>query len=169
MLYDEIKWQKTLQSSPLVHKVIACKSLYSALSFNLIVLLNLIMIFFYPINGENVNHNLGKMTLYIIATGGILLSTLTKKRRIELQISSLMLIIASLFTNSLASSFIALGIFAVTLKAIKIISQFCYDGGIRKGVGGIFRNKSLMLHSLYLIVSVMGLVLHPFFYAVLVR
>jgi hypothetical protein len=127
------------------------------------------MIMFHPIAGDSVNDSLAKMILYAMAFGVVLLSTFTKKRRFELQISALMLVSALLLANSLASTFYALGIFTVMLKSVKIISQFCYDGGIRKGIGGILRNKSLMLHGLYLIVSVMGLVVHPFFYAVLVR
>lgn len=126
------------------------------------------MIAFYPINDDSVDNSLAKMILITIAIGAVLLSTFTVKRRSELLISSLMLIVGLLLIPSLASAFIALGIATVMLKALKIISQFCYDGGFRKGIGGILRNKSLMLHLLYLIVSVMGLLIHPFFYAVLV-
>lgn len=126
------------------------------------------MIMFYPINNATVNNSLPRTILYSISLCGILLSLLTRKRRIELQTSALLLLISLLLTTSLSSSFFVLGIFTVMLKALKIISQFCYDGGFRKGIRGVLKNKTLMLHGLYLVLSVMGLVVHPFFFAILV-
>lgn len=48
MMWDEMKWQRRLRQRPWLYWFNSNISLWSGISFNLAVLINLLIVFFYP-------------------------------------------------------------------------------------------------------------------------
>ncbi|KAI3385554.1 hypothetical protein SNEBB_008534 [Seison nebaliae] len=191
-LYDQMLWQKQLRQRPSLYWLSSKMSVWSGIAFNLAVFLNILVIIFYPFrnsnndsNYNNNNNNNDKsilstftvMTIYykyfnqIIWSLLLLVSYLCYKRRIKSNLLYHLLLLLTLikFTQLFSVSFALhiIGIFNLINKGLFLVSLMGSKGIFRLHWRTIITDQEFLYHIVYIFICMMGLLIHPFFYSLL--
>ncbi|XP_031335634.1 inositol 1,4,5-trisphosphate receptor isoform X3 [Photinus pyralis] len=166
-MFNEMKWQKKLRAQPLLFWVSSYMSLWSNILFNCAVLINLIVAFFYPFV-DTVPELGSTISLLIwaamVASGAIVL-TLPRETGIRTLVAST--ILRLIFSVGPEPTLWLLGTLTVFLKGIHLVSIMGNHGTITKSYYQILTDVELLYHVIYLIFCLLGMMMHPFFYSVL--
>uniref|UniRef100_A0A4W5KV13 Inositol 1,4,5-trisphosphate receptor n=1 Tax=Hucho hucho TaxID=62062 RepID=A0A4W5KV13_9TELE len=160
-LFNEMNWQKKLRAQPVLYWCSRNMSFWSNISFNLAVLMNLLVAFFYPLEGLREGQSpasdpdlrplhfftnftpLGVRTL-IIAT-----------------------ILRLIFSVGLQPTLFLLGAFNVCNKTIFLMSFVGNRGTFTRGYKAMILDVEFLYHLMYLIICSLGVFVHVFFYSLL--
>lgn len=169
-MFNEMKWQKKLRVQPVLFWVSSYMSLWSNILFNCAVLINLIVAFFYPFNdsvpmfSEIGSHLSGLIWATMLASAAIVL-TLPRETGIRTLVAST--ILRLIFSLGPEPTLWLLGSLTVILKGIHLISIMGNQGTMSKPYNQIIMDVELFYHIAYMIFCVCGILIHPFFYSVL--
>ncbi|XP_065219577.1 inositol 1,4,5-trisphosphate receptor [Planococcus citri] len=168
-MFNEMKWQKKLRGQQKLFKVSSGMSLWSSIVFYCAVLINLIVGFFYPFQStvpEISRFWLAVIFLIAVVSGG-LTTTVKKFKSFSGIIAVLTTIAVIIFIFGPQLTVALLGVVTVVLKAVHILSIFGNQGTFQKNINEVITDKGLWYHMGYITLVILGLVLHPFFYCIL--
>ncbi|XP_022242608.1 inositol 1,4,5-trisphosphate receptor type 1-like [Limulus polyphemus] len=165
-LFSEMKWQKKLRGQPLLYWVSRHMSDWSTVAFNLAVLVNLIVAFFYPFP-EKTEISLQWSGL-IWAVMLISLATIvTVPRASGIRTFIVATILRLVYSVGLQPSLWLLGAVNLVITSVHLVSIMGNHGTFNKSFRHILADFELLYHLGYFVFCVLGLCMHPFFYSVL--
>lgn len=162
-------------------------SLWSNILFNCAVLINLIVAFFYPFNDmvprkmhliyfsqfssaygyfSELGSSISALIWAAMLSSATLVITLPRETGIRTLVAST--ILRLIFSLGPEPTLWLLGTLTVLLKGIHLVSIMGNHGTLTKTYQQILTDAELVYHVAYLIFCMLGLLMHPFFYSVLV-
>ncbi|KAI2527996.1 inositol 1,4,5-trisphosphate receptor type 1 [Homo sapiens] len=167
-LFNEMNWQKKLRAQPVLYWCARNMSFWSSISFNLAVLMNLLVAFFYPFKGVRGGtlepHWSGLLWTAMLISLAIVIA-LPKPHGIRALIAST--ILRLIFSVGLQPTLFLLGAFNVCNKIIFLMSFVGNCGTFTRGYRAMVLDVEFLYHLLYLVICAMGLFVHEFFYSLL--
>ncbi|XP_030357004.1 inositol 1,4,5-trisphosphate receptor type 1 isoform X6 [Strigops habroptila] len=169
-LFNEMNWQKKLRAQPFLYWCARNMSFWSSISFNLAVLMNLLVAFFYPFKGIRGGtgtlepHLSGLLWTAMLISLAIVIA-LPKPHGIRALIAST--ILRLIFSIGLQPTLFLLGAFNVCNKIIFLMSFVGNCGTFTRGYKAMIMDVEFLYHLLYLLICALGLFVHEFFYSLL--
>ncbi|XP_045712698.1 inositol 1,4,5-trisphosphate receptor type 1 isoform X3 [Phyllostomus hastatus] len=168
-LFNEMNWQKKLRAQPVLYWCARNMSFWSSISFNLAVLMNLLVAFFYPFSGVRGGgalepHWSGLLWTALLVSLAIVIA-LPKPHGIRAFIAST--ILRLIFSVGLQPTLFLLGAFNVCNKIIFLMSFVGNCGTFTRGYRAMILDVEFLYHLLYLLICALGLFVHEFFYSLL--
>ncbi|XP_052634035.1 inositol 1,4,5-trisphosphate receptor type 1 isoform X6 [Harpia harpyja] len=167
-LFNEMNWQKKLRAQPFLYWCARNMSFWSSISFNLAVLMNLLVAFFYPfkgIRGGTLEPHLSGLLWTAMLISLAIVIALPKPHGIRALIAST--ILRLIFSIGLQPTLFLLGAFNVCNKIIFLMSFVGNCGTFTRGYKAMIMDVEFLYHLLYLLICALGLFVHEFFYSLL--
>ncbi|XP_040291553.1 inositol 1,4,5-trisphosphate receptor type 2 isoform X2 [Bufo bufo] len=168
-LYNEMKWQKKIRNNPALFWFSRHISLWGSISFNLAVFINLAVALFYPFGDDGDEGTLPpwiSILLWIaVAICTTMLFILPKPFGIRPFLVSVML--RSIYTLGLGPTLILLGAANLCNKVVFLVSFVGNRGTFTRGYRAVIMDMAFLYHVVYVIVCMLGLFVHEFFYSFL--
>ncbi|XP_058855370.1 inositol 1,4,5-trisphosphate receptor type 1 isoform X3 [Acipenser ruthenus] len=180
-LFNEMNWQKklrgtqeavgntnTVPSQPVLYWCSRNMSFWSSISFNLAVLMNLLVAFFYPlegIRGGTLEPRLSALLWVAMFVSLAIVIVLPQPHGIRALIAST--ILRLIFSVGLEPTLFLLGAFNVCNKVIFLMSFVGNRGTFTRGYLAMILDVEFLYHLLYLIICSLGVFVHVFFYSLL--
>uniref|UniRef100_A0A8C7FLB2 Inositol 1,4,5-trisphosphate receptor n=1 Tax=Oncorhynchus kisutch TaxID=8019 RepID=A0A8C7FLB2_ONCKI len=167
-LFNEMNWQKKLRAQPILYWCSRNMSFWSSISFNLAVLMNLLVAFFYPLEGIHSGGVFGgPVALLWIAmlVSLAIVIILPQPHGVRVLIAST--ILRLIFSVGLEPTLFLLGAFNVGNKMIFLMSFVGNRGTFTRGYKAMIMDVEFLYHLLYLIICSLGVFVHVFFYSLL--
>ena len=168
-MFAEMKWQKKLRANPYLSWFSSHMSLWSSITFNFAVLINLLVAFFYPFDDTKKNE-LDPRLSWLVWTA--MFGSLTLVITVGVNPSAIRTLIAStilrfIFSFGLEPTLWLLGALNVVNKGIFLISLMGNRGTFTKPWQQVLTDFEFMYNILYLLLCVFGLCIHEFAYSLL--
>uniref|UniRef100_A0A665X194 Inositol 1,4,5-trisphosphate receptor n=1 Tax=Echeneis naucrates TaxID=173247 RepID=A0A665X194_ECHNA len=163
-LFNEMNWQKKLRAQPILYWCSRNMSFWSSISFNLAVLMNLLVAFFYPLEGTLEPHLSALLWMAMLVSLAIVI-VLPQPHGIRALIAST--ILRLIFSVGLEPTLLLLGGFNLCNKVIFLMSFVGNRGTFTRGYKAMIMDVEFLYHLLYLIICTMGVFVHVFFYSLL--
>lgn len=168
-MFNEMKWQKKLRGQSALFWVSSYMSLWASALFNCAVLNNLIVAFFYPFNNEIPSLNFhASLVLWIAIIVNLALVVSMKPTNNSVRALVVSFIVRFIFSIGPEPTSLLLGTLTVIMKGIHIVSIMGNQGTLERNLWKILSDAELLYHFGYMTFCVFGLLLHPFFFSVLV-
>ncbi|XP_053529864.1 inositol 1,4,5-trisphosphate receptor type 1 isoform X7 [Ictalurus punctatus] len=180
-LFNEMNWQKKLRgtqetsgsadsvpSQPILYWCSRNMSFWSSISFNLAVLMNLLVAFFYPLEGVRrgtLEPHLSALLWAAMLVSLAIVIVLPQPHGIRALIAST--ILRLIFSVGLEPTLFLLGAFNVCNKVIFLMSFVGNRGTFTRGYKAMIMDVEFLYHLLYLIICILGVFVHVFFYSLL--
>uniref|UniRef100_A0A670JCH9 Inositol 1,4,5-trisphosphate receptor n=1 Tax=Podarcis muralis TaxID=64176 RepID=A0A670JCH9_PODMU len=167
-LFNEMNWQKKLRAQHILYWCSRNMSFWSSISFNLAVLMNLLVAFFYPfkgVKGGTLEPHLSGLLWTAMLISFAIVVALPKPHGIRALIAST--ILRLIFSVGLQPTLFLLGAFNVCNKIIFLMSFVGNCGTFTRGYKAMILDVEFLYHLLYLLICAMGLFVHEFFYSLL--
>ncbi|XP_060713500.1 inositol 1,4,5-trisphosphate receptor type 1 isoform X1 [Tachysurus vachellii] len=180
-LFNEMNWQKKLRgtqetsgsadsvpSQPILYWCSRNMSFWSSISFNLAVLMNLLVAFFYPlegVRGGTLEPHLSALLWAAMLVSLAIVIVLPQPHGIRALIAST--ILRLIFSVGLEPTLFLLGAFNVLNKVIFLMSFVGNRGTFTRGYKAMVMDVEFLYHLLYLIICILGVFVHVFFYSLL--
>ncbi|MCJ8744215.1 hypothetical protein PDJAM_G00115810 [Pangasius djambal] len=180
-LFNEMNWQKKLRgtqetsgsadsvpSQPILYWCSRNMSFWSSISFNLAVLMNLLVAFFYPlegVRGGTLEPHLSALLWAAMLVSLAIVIVLPQPHGIRALIAST--ILRLIFSVGLEPTLFLLGAFNVCNKVIFLMSFVGNRGTFTRGYKAMIMDVEFLYHLLYLIICILGVFVHVFFYSLL--
>uniref|UniRef100_A0AAQ6A6V1 Inositol 1,4,5-trisphosphate receptor n=1 Tax=Amphiprion ocellaris TaxID=80972 RepID=A0AAQ6A6V1_AMPOC len=158
-LFNEMNWQKKLRgrAQQVLYWCSRNMSVWSNVSFNLAVLMNLLVCFFYPLEGVHGGQSL-LATLVIV---------IIMPQPLGIRALVIVTILRLIFSVGLEPTLFLLGAFNVCNKIIFLISFVGNRGTFTRGYRAMVMDFEFLYHLIYLIICCLGVFGHVFFYSLL--
>uniref|UniRef100_A0A672G3T9 Inositol 1,4,5-trisphosphate receptor n=1 Tax=Salarias fasciatus TaxID=181472 RepID=A0A672G3T9_SALFA len=163
-LFNEMNWQKKLRAQPILYWCSRNMSFWSSISFNLAVLMNLLVAFFYPLEGTLEPHLSALLWIAMLVSLAIVI-VLPQPHGIRALIAST--ILRLIFSVGLEPTLLLLGGFNLCNKVIFLMSFVGNRGTFTRGYKAMIMDVEFLYHLLYLIICSLGVFVHVFFYSLL--
>ncbi|CAN0066404.1 unnamed protein product, partial [Lampetra planeri] len=167
-LFREMNWQKKLRGQRVLFWCSRNITLWSSISFNLAVLINLLVAFFYPFEsscgGPLEPHLSGLLWTATLGSLAIVLA-LPRPHGIRALIGSA--ILRLIYSLGLEPTLLLLGTANVCNKVVFLVSFVGNRGTFARGYRAMIFDVEFLYHLFYLTVCASGLLLHEFFYSLL--
>uniref|UniRef100_A0A674C5L1 Inositol 1,4,5-trisphosphate receptor n=1 Tax=Salmo trutta TaxID=8032 RepID=A0A674C5L1_SALTR len=167
-LFNEMNWQKKLRAQPILYWCSRNMSFWSSISFNLAVLMNLLVAFFYPlegIRGGTLDGHLSALLWVAMLVSLAIVIILPQPHGVRVLIAST--ILRLIFSVGLEPTLFLLGAFNVGNKMIFLMSFVGNRGTFTRGYKAMIMDVEFLYHLLYLIICSLGVFVHVFFYSLL--
>ncbi|XP_042527306.1 inositol 1,4,5-trisphosphate receptor type 2 [Dipodomys spectabilis] len=168
-LYNEMKWQKKIRSNPTLFWFSRHISLWGSISFNLAVFINLAVALFYPFGDDGDEGTLSPLfsaLLWVaVAICTSMLFFLSKPMGLRPFLVSIML--RSIYTIGLGPTLILLGAANLCNKIVFLVSFVGNRGTFTRGYRAVVLDVAFLYHVAYVLVCMLGLFVHEFFYSFL--
>ncbi|KAJ7999043.1 hypothetical protein DPEC_G00211300 [Dallia pectoralis] len=181
-LFNEMNWQKklrgtqepaagnanTVPSQPILYWCSRNMSFWSSISFNLAVLMNLLVAFFYPlegVRGGTLDGHLSALLWVAMLVSLAIVIVLPQPHGVRVLIAST--ILRLIFSVGLEPTLFLLGAFNVGNKMIFLMSFVGNRGTFTRGYKAMIMDVEFLYHLLYLIICSLGVFVHVFFYSLL--
>lgn len=168
-LYNEMKWQKKIRNNPALFWFSRHISLWGSISFNLAVFINLAVALFYPFGDDGDEGTLSPLfsaLLWVaVAICTSMLFFFSKPVGIRPFLVSIML--RSIYTIGLGPTLILLGAANLCNKIVFLVSFVGNRGTFTRGYRAVILDMAFLYHVAYVLVCMLGLFVHEFFYSFL--
>ncbi|CAF4174789.1 unnamed protein product [Rotaria socialis] len=166
-IFEEMKWQRKLRHQPTLYWFSSQMSLWSDISFNFAVLINILVAVFYPFNKGL--KDLDSRSSAAIWSGLLmtLITILIKPNATSMRMLFVAGILRSIYSVGLGPTLWLMGAIQVLNKGIFLVSFMGNNGTFSKSRYENLTNFQLVYHVGYLLLCVLGLCLHEFFYSLL--
>ena len=168
-MWSEMRWQRKLRQQTWLYWFSSHMSIWSDVSFNFAVLINLLVAFFYPFDRSGISALDPKLsalvwTAFLISLAFII--TYPNKTGIQTFVCSL--IMRLIYSLGLVATLWLIGTVNVANRLIFIVSYMGNRGTLSQSVRQIVADFEFMYHLLLLFLCLLGLCVHEFFYGLLV-
>uniref|UniRef100_H3A1P5 Inositol 1,4,5-trisphosphate receptor n=1 Tax=Latimeria chalumnae TaxID=7897 RepID=H3A1P5_LATCH len=160
--------QKNPTAKPVFYWCSRNMSFWSSISFNLAVLINLLVAFFYPFEGDRggtLDPHLSWLLWLAILISLAIVIALPQPNGIRALIAST--ILRLIFSVGLQPTLFLLGAFNVGNKIIFLMSFVGNRGTFTRGYKATILDVEFLYHLAYLLICAFGLFVHEFFYSLL--
>ncbi|XP_006808861.1 inositol 1,4,5-trisphosphate receptor type 1 isoform X3 [Neolamprologus brichardi] len=167
-LFNEMNWQKKLRAQPVLYWCSRNMSVWSGISFKLAVLMNLLVCFFYPLEG--VHGGILDPHLSALLWMGVLAAlfiVIIMPQPLGIGALVTVTILRLIFSVGLEPTLFLLGAFNVCNKIIFLISFVGNRGTFTRGYKAMVMDFEFLYHLIYLIICCLGVFGHVFFYSLL--
>uniref|UniRef100_A0A7N8WUT1 Inositol 1,4,5-trisphosphate receptor n=1 Tax=Mastacembelus armatus TaxID=205130 RepID=A0A7N8WUT1_9TELE len=165
-LFNEMNWQKKLRAQPILYWCSRNMSFWSSISFNLAVLMNLLVAFFYPLEAvRTLEPHLSALLWMAMLVSLAIVIILPQPHGIRALIAST--ILRLIFSVGLEPTLLLLGGFNLCNKVIFLMSFVGNRGTFTRGYKAMIMDVEFLYHLLYLIICTLGVFVHVFFYSLL--
>ncbi|KFW75337.1 Inositol 1,4,5-trisphosphate receptor type 2, partial [Manacus vitellinus] len=171
-LYNEMKWQKKIRNNQALFWFSRHISLWGSISFNLAVFINLAVALFYPFGDDGDEGKwstlspLFSVLLWIaVAFCTAMLFFISKPVGIRPFLVSV--ILRSIYTIGLGPTLILLGAANLCNKIVFLVSFVGNRGTFTRGYRAVIMDMAFLYHVAYVLVCMLGLCVHEFFYSFL--
>ncbi|XP_077948578.1 inositol 1,4,5-trisphosphate-gated calcium channel ITPR1 isoform X1 [Gasterosteus aculeatus] len=180
-LFNEMNWQKklrgtqeasgdtnTVPSQPILYWCSRNMTFWSSISFNLAVLMNLLVAFFYPlegVRGGTLEPHLSALLWMALLVSLAIVIVLPQPHGIRALIASA--ILRLIFSVGLEPTLLLLGGCNLCNKVIFLTSFVGNRGTFTRGYIAMIMDVEFLYHLLYLIICSLGVFVHVFFYSLL--
>uniref|UniRef100_A0A8C9S8L0 Inositol 1,4,5-trisphosphate receptor n=1 Tax=Scleropages formosus TaxID=113540 RepID=A0A8C9S8L0_SCLFO len=167
-LFNEMIWQKKLRAQPVLYWCSRNMSFWSSISFNLAVLMNLLVAFFYPlegVRGGTLEPHLSALLWTAMLVSLAIVIALPQPHGIRAFIAST--ILRLIFSVGLEPTLFLLGAFNLCNKIIFLMSFVGNRGTFTRGYKAMIMDVEFLYHVIYLIICSLGVFVHVFFYSLL--
>ncbi|XP_076870703.1 inositol 1,4,5-trisphosphate-gated calcium channel ITPR1 isoform X3 [Brachyhypopomus gauderio] len=167
-LYSEMRWQKKLRAQPVLYWCSRNMSFWSNVSFNLAVLINVLVAFFYPLDvvSEGVLEPSLSLLLWACVLGSLAVVLLWPSPN-ALRVLVMASVLGLGFSLGLHHMLSLLGAFNVCNKIVFLLSFVGNRGTFTRGYRAMVMDREFLFHLLYLLICSLGLCGHVFFYSLL--
>ncbi|XP_052007974.1 inositol 1,4,5-trisphosphate receptor type 2 [Xyrauchen texanus] len=168
-LYNEMRWQKKIRNNAPLFWVSKHISLWGSISFNLAVLVNLAVALFYPF-GDDGDEGILPPFVSILLWVAVVMSTfmlLVLPRPGGILVFLVTAILRSIYTLGLAPTLLLLGAVNLLNKIVFLVSFVGNQGTFTRGYKAVIMDVFFLLHISFVIVCMLGLFVHEFFYSIL--
>ncbi|GAB1604735.1 inositol 1,4,5-trisphosphate receptor type 1-like isoform X6 [Argonauta hians] len=166
-MFAEMKWQKQLRANSLLFWFSSHMLLWGNISFNLAVLMNLLVAFFYPFDQSTKELDSRLSGLVWAAMFASLVIVIMVPRPAGIRTFIVSTILRLIYSVGLAPTLWLLGALNVLNKGIFIISLMGNRGSFTRSFKHLLMDFELVYHIIYLLLCVLGLCVHEFFYSLL--
>ncbi|XP_060537009.1 inositol 1,4,5-trisphosphate receptor isoform X3 [Cylas formicarius] len=166
-MFSEMNWQKKLRAQPVLSWVSSYMSLWSNILFNCAVLINLIVACFYPFEDTlpQITSTISILIWIAMLVSSAIVITLPRETGIRTLVAST--ILRLIYSLGPEPTLWILGSVTIILKGIHLVSIMGNHGTLTKTYQQILTDAELVYHLTYLVFCMLGLMMHPFFYSVL--
>ncbi|GAA6101705.1 inositol 1,4,5-trisphosphate receptor type 2 isoform X2 [Tachysurus ichikawai] len=168
-LYNEMWWQKKMRNNVALFWVSKHISLWGSISFNLAVLVNIAVALFYPF-GDDGDEGVLPPFLSVLLWVAVAISTsllFILPRRGGILAFLITVILRSIYTIGLGPTLLLLGATNLLNKIVFLVSFVGNQGTFTRGYKAVIMDVFFLLHVSYVIVCMLGLFVHEFFYSIL--
>ncbi|XP_042563423.1 inositol 1,4,5-trisphosphate receptor type 2 isoform X3 [Clupea harengus] len=168
-LYNEMSWQKKIRNNAPLFWFSRHISLWGSISFNLAVLVNLVVALFYPF-GDDDDEGVLSPFLSILLWVAMVVSTamlFLLPRPGNIRAFLLCGILRSIYTLGLGPTLLLLGAANLLNKIVFLVSFIGNRGTFPRGYKAVVQDISFLYHMTYVVVCMLGLFVHEFFYSFL--
>ncbi|KAA0713050.1 Inositol 1,4,5-trisphosphate receptor type 1 IP3 receptor isoform 1 [Triplophysa tibetana] len=167
-LFNEMRWQKKLRAQPVLYWCSRNMSFWSNVSFNLAVLINLLVAFFYPLDAMNDSTLDPSLSLLLwVCLLGSLGFVMMSPRPNAVRVLVMSIVLQLGFSVGLQHMLTLLGTFNVCNKIVFMVSFVGNRGTFTRGYRVMVMDREFLFHLLYLLICTLGLFGHVFFYSLL--
>ncbi|XP_060723269.1 inositol 1,4,5-trisphosphate receptor type 1 isoform X2 [Tachysurus vachellii] len=167
-LYSEMRWQKKLRAQPVLYWCSRNMSFWSNVSFNLAVLINVLVAFFYPLESVSDSHLEPSVSLLLwVGVLGSLVFVLLWPSPNAVRVLVISSVLRIGFSLGLHHMLSLLGAFNVCNKIVFLLSFVGNRGTFTRGYRAMVMDREFLFHLLYLLICTLGLCGHVFFYSLL--
>uniref|UniRef100_A0A673I2F3 Inositol 1,4,5-trisphosphate receptor n=1 Tax=Sinocyclocheilus rhinocerous TaxID=307959 RepID=A0A673I2F3_9TELE len=163
-LYIEMRWQKKIRNNAPLFWVSKHISLWGSISFNLAVLINLAVALFYPFGDDG---DEGMALIFDILTNCIIMALLFPNCVKCILAFLVTVMFRSIYTLGLGPTLLLLGAANLLNKIVFLVSFVGNQGTFTRGYKAVIMDVFFLLHVSYVIVCMLGLFVHEFFYSIL--
>ncbi|XP_076468931.1 inositol 1,4,5-trisphosphate-gated calcium channel ITPR1-like isoform X4 [Babylonia areolata] len=165
----EMKWQKKLRANPPLFWFSSHMTLWGSISFNFAVIINLMVALCYPFKKEDSHTDLDPKLSGLVWTAMLvsLAIVITVPRPAGIRTLILSTILRFIFSVGLETTLWLLGALNVFNKGIFLVSLMGNRGTFTKPLHIILTDFEFMYHMFYLVLCINGLLVHEFFYSLL--
>jgi inositol 1,4,5-triphosphate receptor type 1 len=161
-LFEQLTWEKGISRFNLILTLAKNKSTYSAATFTLMLMINLLIALFYPYDCEHSSIT-WKENISFTLVMSILPVYIRSPSKPEINLSIFFVFIAICYASTLQSMIEILGMSAIAMKGLEIVSTLFYTG-----IKGMLQSRELHLQLIYLVTAVAGTFWNPLLLSILV-
>ncbi|KAL7871156.1 hypothetical protein SRHO_G00086530 [Serrasalmus rhombeus] len=168
-LYSEMWWQKKMRNNVALFWVSKHISLWGSISFNMAVLVNLAVALFYPF-GDDEDEGVLPPFLSVLLWVAVAVSTsmlFILPRQGGILAFLVTVILRSIYTIGLGPTLLLLGAANLLNNIVFLVSFVGNQGTFTRGYKAVIMDVYFLLHVTYVIVCMLGLFVHEFFYSIL--
>nr|XP_032819189.1 LOW QUALITY PROTEIN: inositol 1,4,5-trisphosphate receptor type 1-like [Petromyzon marinus] len=167
-LFSEMVWQKQLRVRPMLYWCSRNITLWGTISSNLTVFMNLLVAFFYPFNSSSGGTLPLRLSgLLWLAVLVVLALVVLLPRPHSVRALVVVVILRLIFSVGCQPILILLGTANVLNKVVFLVSFVGNKGTFTHGYQAMVMDVEFLFHLSYLIICALGLVMHEFFYSLL--
>ncbi|UJR25841.1 hypothetical protein I4U23_007191 [Adineta vaga] len=166
-IFEEMKWQRKLRHQPTLYWFSSHMSLWSDISFNFAVLINILVAVFYPFNKGLKDLDPRASAAIWSALFVTLIAILMKPNVTSMRMFFVAGILRSIYSVGLGPTLWLMGAIQVLNKGVFLVSFMGNNGTFSKSRYENLTNFELVYHVGYLLLCVFGLCVHEFFYSLL--
>ncbi|CAF0857142.1 unnamed protein product [Adineta ricciae] len=166
-IFEEMKWQRKLRHQPTLYWFSSHMSLWSDISFNFAVFINILVAVFYPFNKGLKDLDPRASAAIWSALFVTLIAILMKPNVTSMRMFFVAGILRSIYSVGLGPTLWLMGAIQVLNKGIFLVSFMGNNGTFSKSRYENLTNFELVYHVGYLFLCVLGLCVHEFFYSLL--
>ncbi|XP_014744572.1 PREDICTED: inositol 1,4,5-trisphosphate receptor type 2 isoform X5 [Sturnus vulgaris] len=168
-LYNEMKWQKKIRNNPALFWFSRHISLWGSISFNLAVFINLAVALFYPFGDDGDEGTLSPLfsVLLWIAVAFCTAMLFFISKPVGIRPFLVSVILRSIYTIGLGPTLILLGAANLCNKIVFLVSFVGNRGTFTRGYRAVIMDMAFLYHVAYVLVCMLGLCVHEFFYSFL--
>uniref|UniRef100_A0A674KBS4 Inositol 1,4,5-trisphosphate receptor n=1 Tax=Terrapene triunguis TaxID=2587831 RepID=A0A674KBS4_9SAUR len=168
-LYNEMKWQKKIRNNPALFWFSRHISLWGSISFNLAVFINLAVALFYPFGDDGDEGTLSPLfsVLLWIAVAVCTAMLFFFSKPVGIRPFLVSVILRSIYTIGLGPTLILLGAANLCNKIVFLVSFVGNRGTFTRGYRAVVMDMAFLYHVAYVLVCMLGLCVHEFFYSFL--
>ncbi|KAL2093440.1 hypothetical protein ACEWY4_010752 [Coilia grayii] len=168
-LYNEMTWQKKMRNNGPLFWFSQHISLWGSMSFNLALLVNVVVALFYPFGDDDdegvLSPFLSVLLWVAMAMSTIMLFLLPRPNNIRVFL--LCGILRSIYTLGLGPTLLLLGAANLLNKIMFLVSFIGNRGTFPRGYKAVVMDMAFLYHMTYVVVCTLGLLVHEFFYSFL--
>ncbi|KFV71476.1 Inositol 1,4,5-trisphosphate receptor type 2, partial [Dryobates pubescens] len=171
-LYNEMKWQKKIRNNPALFWFSRHISLWGSISFNLAVFINLAVALFYPFGDDGDEGKWSTLSPLISALLWVAVAFCTAmlffiSNPVGIRPFLVSVILRSIYTMGLGPTLILLGAANLCNKIVFLVSFVGNRGTFTRGYRAVIMDMAFLYHVAYVLVCMLGLCVHEFFYSFL--
>ncbi|XP_039235903.1 inositol 1,4,5-trisphosphate receptor type 2 isoform X1 [Pipra filicauda] len=168
-LYNEMKWQKKIRNNLALFWFSRHISLWGSISFNLAVFINLAVALFYPFGDDGDEGTLSPLfsVLLWIAVAFCTAMLFFISKPVGIRPFLVSVILRSIYTIGLGPTLILLGAANLCNKIVFLVSFVGNRGTFTRGYRAVIMDMAFLYHVAYVLVCMLGLCVHEFFYSFL--
>ncbi|CAF3819449.1 unnamed protein product, partial [Rotaria magnacalcarata] len=166
-IFEEMKWQRKLRHQPTLYWFSSHMSLWSDISFNFAVLINILVAVFYPFNKGLKDLDPRASAAIWSALFITLVAILIRPNVGSMRMFFVAGILRSIYSVGLGPTLWFMGAIQVLNKGVFLVSFMGNNGTFSKSRYENLTNFELVYHVGYLFLCVLGLCVHEFFYSLL--